>query len=85
MIHPVMTPLRQRMLDDMTIRNLTAGTRRIYVRSVANFSLFHGRLPTVAIGKWLAAGSIAGCAFWLGASAVYKLKLRHCRPRPAPG
>ena len=55
-----MTPLRQRMLDDMTIRNLIAGTRRIYVRSIANFSLFP-RAPTdrrspadgVAIGKWL--------------------------------
>ena len=40
-----MTPLRRRMLDNMTIRNLAAGTRKIYVRSVANFSAFHGRSP----------------------------------------
>ena len=39
------TPLRQRMLDDMRLRNLAAGTRRIYVRSVAGFSAFHGRSP----------------------------------------
>jgi hypothetical protein len=39
------TPLRQRMLDDMRLRNLAAGTRRIYVRSVAGFSTFHGRSP----------------------------------------
>jgi integrase/recombinase XerD len=39
------TPLRQRMLDDMRLRNLAAGTRRIYVRSVAGFSVFHGRSP----------------------------------------
>src|SRR5215212_975168 len=39
------TPLRQRMLDDMRLRNLADGTRRSYVRSVAGFSAFHGRSP----------------------------------------
>jgi integrase/recombinase XerD len=39
------TPLRQRMLDDMKLRNMTTGTRRSYVRSVAGFSAFHGRSP----------------------------------------
>ena len=39
------TPLRQRMLDDMKLRNLAAGIRRIYVRSVAGFSAFHRRSP----------------------------------------
>jgi integrase/recombinase XerD len=39
------TPLRRRMLDDMKLRNLAAGTRRIYVRSVAGFSAFHRRSP----------------------------------------
>src|SRR4051794_10200323 len=38
-------PLRQRMLDDMKLRNLAAGTCRSYVRSVAGFSAFHGRSP----------------------------------------
>src|SRR3712207_6541719 len=33
------------MLDDMRLRNLAAGPRRIYVRSVAGFSAFHGRSP----------------------------------------
>jgi site-specific recombinase XerD len=40
-----MTPLRQRMIDDMKVRNLSAGTQKTYVRSVANFSAFHGRSP----------------------------------------
>src|SRR4051794_7049357 len=44
MTQPI-TPLRQRMLDDMRLRNLAAGTRRSYVRSVADFSAFHGRSP----------------------------------------
>src|SRR3954462_4128644 len=39
------TPLRQRMLDDMRLRNMADGTRRSYVRSVADFSAFHGRSP----------------------------------------
>jgi hypothetical protein len=33
------------MLDDMKLRNMAAGTRRSYVRSVADFSAFHGRSP----------------------------------------
>jgi integrase/recombinase XerD len=40
-----MTPLRRRMLDDMKLRNMAAGTRTIYVRAVANFSAYHGRSP----------------------------------------
>ena len=39
------TPLRWRMLDDMKLRNMAKGTRRTYVRSVADFSAFHGRSP----------------------------------------
>ena len=32
------TALRRRMLDDMRLRNMAAGTCRSYVRSVAGFS-----------------------------------------------
>src|SRR4051812_47856292 len=39
------TPLRQRMLDDMKLRNMAVSTRKIYVASVAGFSAFHGRSP----------------------------------------
>jgi integrase/recombinase XerD len=39
------SPLRQRMLDDMAIRNMAAGTQTIYIRSVKNFSLFFQRSP----------------------------------------
>ena len=40
-----LTPLRQRMLEDMKLRNMAKGTRRSYVHSVAGFSAFHGRSP----------------------------------------
>src|SRR5215217_3384180 len=40
-----MTPLRQRMLDDMKLRNMALSTRKIYVASVAGSSAYHGRSP----------------------------------------
>lgn len=40
-----MTPLRQRMIEDMTIRNMSLSTQKIYVAAVANFSIFHRRSP----------------------------------------
>jgi site-specific recombinase XerD len=39
------TPLRQRMIEDMTIRNMSSSTQKIYVRAVANFSIYHGCSP----------------------------------------
>jgi hypothetical protein len=42
------SPLRQRMIDDMTIRNMSPSTQKVYTYAVANFSSFHGRSPD----KW---------------------------------
>ena len=39
------SPLRQRMLDDMTFRNMSPNTMKVYGAAVANFSAFHGRSP----------------------------------------
>ena len=39
------SPLRQRMIDDMTMRNFSANTQETYIRSVAQFSAFHRRSP----------------------------------------
>jgi hypothetical protein len=39
------SPLRQRMIDDMTMRNLSANAQETYIRSVAQFSAFHRRSP----------------------------------------
>ena len=33
-----MHPLRQRMLDDMQIRNFAPGTQQAYIRAMANFA-----------------------------------------------
>ena len=40
-----MTPLRQRMIDDMRIRNLAAGTIASYIEKVAKFAKFYGKSP----------------------------------------
>lgn len=39
------TPLRQRMLDDMQLRNLSSLTRAAYIRAVKNLSLHFHRSP----------------------------------------
>jgi hypothetical protein len=39
------TPLRQRMIDDMAIRNMSPLTQKAYVRAVKNFSLYFQRSP----------------------------------------
>ena len=40
-----MTPLRQRMIDDLRIRNRSPRTIEAYVRSVARYAAFYRRSP----------------------------------------
>jgi len=42
------TPLRQRMIDDMALRNMSPATQRVYINAVKNFSAFFGRSPDKA-------------------------------------
>ena len=39
------SPLRRRMIEDMTIRNLSPATQQSYVYAVAKFSRYFGRSP----------------------------------------
>jgi len=45
MSEEIISPLRRRMIEDMTIRNLDEKTQRGYLRSVASCSQFCGRHP----------------------------------------
>ena len=45
-----MTPLRQRMIEDMQIRNMAKQTQTRYVEAVATFVRFHGKSPEL-LGK----------------------------------
>jgi integrase/recombinase XerD len=39
------SPLRRRMIEDMTVRNLSPATQRSYVHAIAKFGRFFGRSP----------------------------------------
>jgi integrase/recombinase XerD len=45
MIPEAASPLRQRMTEDMTIRQFGEKTRRDYIRQVREFTAFLGRSP----------------------------------------
>jgi hypothetical protein len=40
-----MNPLRQRMIEDLTIRNLSPATQQSYIHAVSKFSRFFRRSP----------------------------------------
>ena len=39
------SPLRRRMIEDMTVRNLSPATQRSYLHAVSKFSRYFGRSP----------------------------------------
>src|SRR5208337_64732 len=40
-----LSPRRRRMIEDMTVRNMSPATQRSYVSAVSNFSRYFGRSP----------------------------------------
>ena len=42
------SPLRQRMIEDMSVRNFVEKTRNDYIRQVKTFTVFLGRSPDTA-------------------------------------
>jgi integrase/recombinase XerD len=45
------SPLRQRMIDDMVLRKLSLKTQKQYIRAVRNFTQFLGRSPDTATAE----------------------------------
>ena len=43
------SPLRQRMIEDMRMRKLMPRTREAYIRAVRKFAKFLGRSPETAV------------------------------------
>ena len=48
MTETAISPLRRRMIEDMTVRNFAADTQRNYIRAVKNLAIFLGRSPDTA-------------------------------------
>ena len=44
---PAVSPLRQRMIEDMRMRKLEAKTQQAYVRAIVKRGAFLGRSPAV--------------------------------------
>src|SRR5437667_8734335 len=45
------SPLRRRMIEDMTVRGFGEKTQSDYIRHVKNFTIFLGRSPDMAEGE----------------------------------
>ena len=45
------SPLRQRMIEDMSVRNFVEKTRNDYIRHVCTFTAFLGRAPDTAVSE----------------------------------
>ncbi len=59
MTDKAISPLRRRMIEDMTVRGFTASTQRGYIRAVRDFTAFFGRSPDQASAEGPAAQSAA--------------------------
>lgn len=44
-MNQIISPLHQRMIDDMSFRNMSPNTQKVYTRAVANFARYHGTPP----------------------------------------
>ncbi len=53
MTNKAISPLRRRMIEDMTIRKFAPKTQASYIRAVRNFTVFLGRAPDRASAEEL--------------------------------
>jgi integrase/recombinase XerD len=51
MIDKTISPLRQRMIEDMTLRHFKEKVQKDYIRHVKNFTVFLGRSPDTATSE----------------------------------
>jgi hypothetical protein len=55
--HPSGSALRERMIEDMSVRGFSEATRRDYIRCVKAFAAFIGRSPDTATAEDLRASN----------------------------
>ena len=88
------TPLRQRMIEDMNARKLCAGTQRGHILSCKRFAAFLKRSPDTATGDdirrfqlHLAETGMSICSrnrTMTGVRFLFRVTLRRLDPKAAP-
>ena len=76
-----LTPLRQRMVEDMRLRNSSAHTIRAYLHCVADFAKHCGTSPSILTRSKSAPIN----SFWSNASAPSEARLCQSGAGPDPG
>jgi Phage integrase, N-terminal SAM-like domain len=81
-----MSPLRRRMIEDMTVRNLSPATQRSYAHAVSKFSRFFGCRRSCSescagIGGWRDRST--GC-FQAGTQITRCSRPRYMQPAARP-
>jgi hypothetical protein len=72
-----MTPLRLRMIEDMTLAGLAAGTQAVYIQAVRRLAAHYRRSPDqLSEGEWGAAAKSSaiialGRTAWLSPSEAF--------------
>jgi hypothetical protein len=72
MMEEKITPLRQRMIEDMRIRGMAEKTQAAHIRAVKDFAVFLKRSPDTATPEELRAYQLQGTSIFdrLGSRAV---------------
>ena len=68
--HPPVSALRERMIEDMTVRGFNEKTRNDYVRNVRTFSAFIGRSPDTATAEEVRRFQLHQTATGVGAPSI---------------
>ena len=80
-----MSPLRRRMIEDMTARNLSPATQRSYLHAVAKFSRYSGRSPDrlgLEDGVWHCCRIPCRREVWERPASAAEAGLLPCNQRP---
>jgi hypothetical protein len=79
------SPLRRRMIEDMTVRKFSDKTRHDYIRYIASFAKFLGRSPDTATAEDLRRYQVHQTESGIHPSVVPDDLIDPPRPALAPG